>query len=382
MGVRLVLEKRPERSRAMQVASPLLAVALTVLFGSILFAARGFDPLHANYVYFIGPLTTLWSVEELIVKATPLVLIGAGLAICFRADLWNIGAEGQLIAGALAGASIPILAPQWDSALAIPAMLLLGMLGGMAWAAVPALLRNRFGANEILTSLMLVYVAQYLLDWLVRGPWRDPQGFNFPKSIGFNDWHLLATFGDGRVHLGAVFAVIAVLVLAVFMSRTLLGFEIKVRGEAPRAGGFGGFSQAGTTWLCFGISGALAGLAGICEVAGPVGQLQPTISPGYGFTAIIVAFLGRLNPLGALLGGLVLAICYLGGEAAQVELSISEKTAQVFQGMLLFFILTCDTLVRCRVRLEWATSNPSRRRLFIGLGHGASRTADAGGAAQ
>ncbi len=381
--MRVVLQKRAERSRAMQLASPLLAVALTLLSGSILFAFQGLDPLHALYVYFVSPLTTLWSLEELLVKATPLVLIGAGLAVCFRADLWNIGAEGQLVAGALAGAAIPILAPRWDSALALPAMLLLGMLGGMAWAAVPALLRNRFGANEILTSLMLVYVARYLLDWLVRGPWRDPHGFNFPKSVSFGDGHLLATFGDGRVHLGAVFAVVAALLLAVFMSRTLKGFEIRVRGEAPRASGFGGFSQRGTTWLCFGISGALAGLAGICEVAGPVGQLQPSISPGYGFTAIIVAFLGRLNPLGTLFGGLVLAICYLGGEAAQVELAISEKTAQVFQGMLLFFILTCDTLIRCQVRLEWAARPPSQpgERVFPGLGGTASRTASAGGAA-
>ncbi len=381
--MRLVLEKRPERNRWMQVASPLLAVTLTVLFGCILFAVRGIDPLHAIYVYFIGPLTTLWSIEELIVKATPLVLIGAGLAICFRADLWNIGAEGQLIAGALAGGSIPILAPHWDSSLAIPAMLLLGMLGGMAWAAVPALLRNRFGANEILTSLMLVYVAQYLLDWLVRGPWRDPQGFNFPKSISFNDWHLLATFGDGRVHLGAVFALVVAAVLAVFMARTLKGFEIRARGEAPRASTFGGFSVPGTTWLCFGISGALAGLAGICEVAGPVGQLQPTISPGYGFTAIIVAFLGRLNPLGALFGGLVLAVCYLGGEAAQVELSISEKTAQVFQGVLLFLILACDTLVRCRVRLERGTQGSSSGQGAappLGIEDAGSRAASEGAA--
>ncbi len=352
--MKLVLEKRLERNAAMQIASPLLAVALTILSGSILFAVQGFDPIHAIYVYFIGPLTTLWSVEELIVKATPLILIGVGLAVCFRADLWNIGAEGQLIAGALAGSTIPILAPHWNSTLAIPAMLILGILGGMAWAAVPALLRNRFGANEILTSLMLVYVAQYLLDWLVRGPWRDPHGFNFPKSISFNDWHVLTVFGDGRVHLGAIFALVAVVILGVFMSYTLKGFGIRVQGEAPRAGGFGGFSQERTTWICFGISGGLAGLAGICEVAGPIGQLQPSISPGYGFSAIIVAFLGRLNPLGAVFGGFVLAICYLGGEAAQVELSISAKTGQVFQGMLLFLILACDTLIGFRARLEWA----------------------------
>ena len=353
------LERRPEQRRVMVVASPLLAVALTVLAGSVLFAARGLDPLPALHVYFVEPVTTRWSIEELVVKSAPLVLIGAGLALCFRAKLWNIGAEGQLVAGALAGSALPILAPQWESALVLPLMLLFGTLGGMAWAALPALLRNRFGANEILTSLMLVYVAQYLLDWLVRGPWRDPHGFNFPRSASFQDWQLLPTLGDGRVHLGAAIAVVAVVVLFVFTSRTLGGFEIRVSGEAPRAAGFGGFSRSRTVWFCFALAGALAGLAGICEVAGPVGQLQPAISPGYGFTAIIVAFLGRLNPIGALLAGLVLGISYLGGEAAQVALGISNRTAQVFQGMLLFFILACDTLILYRVR--WSRSGAAAR---------------------
>ena len=352
--MRLWLERRPEHSRLMGVVSPLIAIALTVLAGGVIFAARGFDPLDALYVYFIEPVTTLWSIEELIVKTAPLVLIGVGLAVCFRANLWNIGAEGQLTAGAMAGAALPILAPQWESPAVLPLMLLFGVLGGMAWAAVPALLRNRFGVNEILTSLMLVYVAQYLLDWLVRGPWRDPQGYNFPESVAFQDWQLLPILGGGRVHLGAVFAVIAVVVLFVFLSRTLKGFEIRVSGAAPRAGGFGGFSRPRTVWFCFGLSGALAGLAGICEVAGPIGQLQPAISPGYGFTAIIVAFLGRLNPIVVLLAGIVLGISYLGGEAAQVTLGISGKTAQVFQGMLLFFILACDTLILYRVR--WSRS--------------------------
>ena len=197
---------------------------------------------------------------------------------------------------------------------------------------------------------MLVYVAQYLLDWLVRGPWRDPHGYNFPQSASFEEWQLLPTFGDGRMHLGAAFAVIAVVVLFVFLSRTLKGFEIRVSGEAPRAAGFGGFSRPGTVWLCFGLSGGLAGLAGVCEVAGPIGQLQPIVSPGYGFTAIIVAFLGRLNPIVVLLAGSVLGISYLGGEVAQVKLALSDKTTQVFQGMLLFLILACDTLIRYRVR--------------------------------
>ena len=349
--MRLVLERRPEQSRTMTVVSPLIAIAITVLVGAIVFSARGLDPFHALHVYFVEPVMTLWSLEELVVKTAPLVLIGVGLAVCFRANLWNIGAEGQFTAGALAGAAIPILMPEWQSPAALPLMLAAGVLGGVAWAAVPAFLRNRFGVNEILTSLMLVYVAQYLLDWLVRGPWRDPDGYNFPESANFEGWHALPTFGDGRVHLGAIFAVVAVAVLFVFMSRTLKGFEIRVSGEAPRAGGFGGFSRPRTVWFCFALSGGLAGLAGMCEVTGPVGQLQPIISPGYGFTAIIVAFLGRLNPIVVLLAGVVLGISYLGGEAAQIELGVSDKIAQAFQGMLLFLILACDTLIRYRIRI-------------------------------
>jgi simple sugar transport system permease protein len=352
-----MLERRAEQSRTMAWLSPLIAIALTVIAGGFIFAARGLDPLHALFVYFIEPVTTLWSIEELIVKAAPLVLIGVGLAVCFRANLWNIGAEGQLTVGALFGSAIPILAPQWESALVLPAMIVLGALGGALYGAIPALLRNRFGANEILTSLMLVYVAQYLLDWLVRGPWRDPHGYNFPKSVTFEAWQLLPTFGDGRVHAGAVLALIAVVVVYVFMARSLKGFEIRVSGSAPRAGSFGGFSRKGMVWFCFALCGALAGIAGICEVAGPGGHLQPSISPGYGFTAIIVAFLGRLNPIGVLFAGIMLGISYLGGEAAQVELGVSDKTAQVFQGMLLFFILACDTLILYRVR--WQTRQHS-----------------------
>jgi simple sugar transport system permease protein len=358
-----MLERRAEQSRTMAWLSPLIAIALTVIAGGLIFAARGLDPLHALFVYFIEPVTTLWSIEELIVKAAPLVLIGVGLAVCFRANLWNIGAEGQLTVGALFGSAIPILAPQWESALVLPAMIALGALGGALYGAIPALLRNRFGANEILTSLMLVYVAQYLLDWLVRGPWRDPHGYNFPKSVTFEAWQLLPTFGDGRVHAGAVLALIAVVVVYVFMARSLKGFEIRVSGSAPRAGSFGGFSRKGMVWFCFALCGALAGIAGICEVAGPGGHLQPSISPGYGFTAIIVAFLGRLNPIGVLFAGIMLGISYLGGEAAQVELGVSDKTAQVFQGMLLFFILACDTLILYRVR--WQTRQHSSAQTTV-----------------
>lgn len=355
----LVLEKRAERSSRMALLSPVLAIALTVVTGAIIFALRGIDPLHGLNIYFIEPLTHWWSIEQLIVKATPLVLIGVGLAVCYTANVWNIGAEGQLTAGAILGGMIPVLFPEWQSPLTLVTMLLFGILGGMAYGAIPAILKTRFNANEILTSLMLVYVAQYLLDWLVRGPWRDPMGFNFPKSITFADWQLLPML-TSSIHAGAIFAVLASVVLAFLMGRMLKGFEIRVSGNAPRAGRFAGFSRPRTILFCFLLSGGLAGLAGITEVASVVAQLQPQISPGYGFTAIIVAFLGRLNPIGALVAGLMLALSYLGGEAAQVSLGLSDRIAKVFQGILLFYILGCDTLILYRFRwLKTQVASPA-----------------------
>jgi simple sugar transport system permease protein len=348
--MKLILEKRQEHSARMAVLSPLIAIALTVLIGGIIFALRGINPAYALYVYFIEPVTSVWSIEQLIVKSAPLVLIGVGLAVCFTANVWNIGAEGQLTMGAVFGGMIPVFFPEWQSPLVLLFMLALGVMGGMALGAIPALLKNRFGANEILTSLMLVYIAQFILDWLVRGPWRDPMGFNFPKSVTFDEWQLLPTLG-GTIHLGALLALVAAVVLAFVMGRTLKGFEIQVLGNAPRAGAFAGFSRRKVVLFCFLLSGGLAGLAGIAEVMSTVGQLQPTISPGYGFAAIIVAFLGRLNPIGVIFAGLMLGISYLGGEAAQVTLGISDKIAKVFQGILLFMILACDSMILYRIRL-------------------------------
>jgi ABC-type uncharacterized transport system permease subunit len=349
--MRILLEKRSEASTVMAICSPFIALGLTVILGGIIFALRGFNPFEALFVYFIEPLTTVWSVEQLIVKATPLVLIGAGLSVCYLANVWNIGAEGQLTIGAIAGSAIPILFPAWQSPLTLISMMLLGILGGMAYGAIPGYLKNRFNANEILTSLMLVYVAQLFLDWVVRGPWRDPQGFNFPKSITFEGWQLLPTI-SGAIHLGCLFALIVVIALAFVMGKTLKGFEIRVAGNAPRAGRFAGFSRAKMVMFCFLLSGGLAGLAGITEIASTVGQLQPQISPGYGFAAIIVAFLGRLNPIGVLFAGLLLALSYIGGEAVQISLGISDKIARVFQGILLFSILACDTLILYRIRFQ------------------------------
>ena len=356
--MRLVLEKRAEHSVKMALLSPVIALCLTVIVGGVIFALRGLDPFEALYVYFIEPLTDPWSREQLIAKAAPLVLIGAGLAVCYAANVWNIGAEGQFIVGALLAGMIPVFFTSWQTPEVMVVMLALGVVGGMAWAAIPALLKIRFSTNEILTSLMLVYVAQYLFDWLVRGPWRDPQGFNFPKSVNFDGWQLLPRWGD--IHLGALFALVVALVLAVVMARTLKGFELQVLGAAPRAGRFAGFSGPRSVLFCFLLSGALAGLAGASDVMGMSGQLQTPYSPNYGFVAIIVAFLGRLNPLGVIVAGLLLALSFIGGESVQVSLGISDKIAKVFQGILLFFLLACDTLILYRVRIETARTAAAR----------------------
>jgi ABC-type uncharacterized transport system permease subunit len=367
------LVRRSERSAAMAYLSPLLALALTLIGGALIVVvwrllAADFSTPEAGgvlgalcqgfsdygkflYVFFIEPLTAMWSIEDLLAKATPIILVAIGLSLCYLSNTWNIGAEGQIAAGAIAGSFLPIFFPEWQGAFVLPAMLVLGILGGMAYAAIPALLKVRFGTNEILTSLMLVYVAQLFLDWLARGPWRNPAGMNFPDSRPFEGDQLLPMLFGTNIRISVLFVLVAALAAWFLMRWTRTGFQIRVLGQAPRAGAFAGFSQSRMIVLTFLISGALAGLAGISEAAGPIGQLRTTVSPGYGFTAIIVAFLGRLNPIGAIFAGLLLALSYLGGEGAQIALGMSDQTTRVFQGMLLFFVLTCDSFIFYRLRI-------------------------------
>jgi len=358
--MRIQLVRRPQHSALMAAVSPLIALVLTALLGAILFWALGKPPGAALYAYFIEPLTEIWSLHELAIKATPLIIIAVGLSVAYLSNNWNIGAEGQFIMGGIAGSLVPILLPQFQSVLTLPLMMVLGVLGGMAWGAIPAVLKARFNANEILTSLMLVYVAQLFLDWLARGWLRDPNGYAFPGSIRFSPAATLPEImpSQGGAHSGLLFALVAAVALWLVMGRTLKGFEVKVLGASPRAGRFAGFSTRKMTMFAFLVSGGLAGLAGIAEVSGAIGQLRETISPGYGFTAIIVAFLGRLNPIGAIVAGFVLALTYLGGEAAQMSLEISDKIARVFQGMLLFLVLACDTLIYYRVRFLGSRETP------------------------
>ncbi|KMK66096.1 ABC transporter permease [Puniceibacterium sp. IMCC21224] len=352
------LEKRPQPSQFWTVCTPILAVLLTMILGGIMFAALGKPPLEAIRIIFWDPLFhpqfAAYSRPQLLVKAGPLILIAIGLSIGFRAGIWNIGAEGQYIMGAICGAGAGLAFYPTTSPLIFPFMVIAGALGGWVWAMIPAVLKVRFGTNEILVSLMLVYVAEALLASVASGLLRNPEGMGFPGSRNFQQYAAAANTeiiaGTG-MHWGVLSAFIAVIFAYVLLTRHIQGFNIRLTGEAPRAARFSGVSPARIIFLCLGFSGALAGMAGLFEVSGPAGQISIDFNSGYGFTAIIVAFLGRLHPVGILLAGLLMALTYIGGELAQLMLGLPGASIQLFQGMLLFFLLATDVFTNFRVRI-------------------------------
>jgi simple sugar transport system permease protein len=357
----LRLETRPQPSKAMSLASPLIALAITVLIGVVLFWVLGKDPVKGLQMFFYEPLKNLYGMAELSVKATPLILIALGLAVCYRSNVWNIGAEGQYIFGALGGGWIAMQAgpdTAWMGHFYVVPILLGGVVAGMFWAGIVAFLRDRFSANEILVSLMLVYVADLLLGWLVNGPWQDPAGHNFPQTITFLAQTKLPRLIPGmRAHIGLLVALVAVGCLWVFLFRTYRGFALQVGGLAPAAARYAGFSARSALWVGLLISGGMAGLAGALEATGPLGQLTPYVASGYGFAAIIVAYVGRLHPVGIVFSGFLMSLFYIGGELAQSRLGLPKALTGVFQGLLLFTLLACDTLIYYRLRWQRAAAS-------------------------
>lgn len=353
----IVLEKRPQPSRAWALATPVVAVVATMLFGGLLFAVLGKNPFEAIRTIFYDPLFgefAFYYRPQLLVKGAPLVLIAIGLSLGFKAGIWNIGAEGQYIMGAIVGAGVGLAFYPMDAVYVFPLMIIGGAVGGWAWAMIPAILKVKFGTNEILVSLMLVYVAEQLLASMSLGLLKNPEGFGFPGSRNLNEYGSANSWisQDAGMHWGVVFALIAVIFAYVLLNRHMLGFHIRLTGDAPRAARFAGVKPARLILFCLGASGALAGLAGMFEVSGPAGQISIDFNVGYGFTAIIVAFLGRLHPVGILLAGGLMALTYIGGDIAQSSLGLPAAAIQVFQGMLLFFLLALDLLTNYRIRLR------------------------------
>ena len=345
------LEKRPIPSRTMLYATPVAAVAITMVLGAIIFSLLGYDGLAAVREIFLTPLTNPYKWQDLAVKASPLIIIAVGLAISYRANVWNIGAEGQYIVGAVAGTGVGLATHSMSGPWLLPLMLLAGIAGGAAYAAIPAFLRTRFRVNEILTTLMLTYVAVQILNYLVFGPWKSPTSMGQPQTVLFNASQSLPYVIPGTiVHLGTPIAIVVAIVAWFVMSRSVFGFQVRVVGASPAAARYGGFSADRTVWLALVVSGGLAGLAGILEAAGPFGRLVPQFPTNYGFTAIIVAFLGRLHPIGILIAGTVLAISFVGGEVAQTTIRLPFAAVGIFQAMMLFLLLAGDVLVRYRIR--------------------------------
>jgi simple sugar transport system permease protein len=355
----LKLEVRPQPSQAMAVASPLLALAITVLLGTALFAWLGADPLKGLSMFFYEPIKSGYAWGEIAVKATPLALIGLGLALCYRSNVWNIGAEGQFVLGAVCAGWVAMQAGPDTPRAILPVVLAAGVLGGMFWAGLVALLRDRFNASEILVSLMLVYVAMLLLSYLVYGPWKDPLGYNFPQTASFAAATKVPRLFEGsRANIGVLVALVAAGAAWLFLFRSYAGYALQVGGLAPAAARYAGFSSRRALWTALLASGGLAGLAGGLEAAGPLGQLTPHVPAGYGFAAIIVAFVGRLHPLGVVLAAILMSMFYIGGELAQSRMGLPKSITGVFQGLLLFALLACDTLIVYRLR--WARTPRSQ----------------------
>jgi simple sugar transport system permease protein len=351
----LRLEARAQPSTSWAYASPMLALAITVMVGVGLFVLLGKDPVRGLQIFFWEPIKSGYAWSELIVKATPLLIIGLGLAVCFRSNVWNIGAEGQYLIGAIFATWVALQADADTSRWIVVAVLLAGALGGMVWAGITALLRDRFNANEILVSLMLVYVAIQVLNYLVYGPWKDPAGFNFPQTQTFEAAAQMPRLMAGsRVNIGILLALAGVVLVWVFLFRTRAGFAQQVGGLAPAAARYAGFSSRRALWTALLVSGGAAGLAGALEVTGPIGQLTPHVPVGYGFAAIIVAFVGRLHPVGIVFSALLMSMFYIGGELAQSRMGLPRSITGVFQGLLLFALLACDTLIN--YRLVWKRS--------------------------
>ncbi|MDQ7859919.1 MAG: ABC transporter permease [Armatimonadota bacterium] len=312
--------------------------------GAVFLAATGHDPAHAYREMAVGAFGSSFAVEQTLVKAIPLALAGLGVALAFTMGLWNVGAEGQLAVGALAASWLALSAGGLPAAVVLPGLTLLGALGGAAWALVPAALRAYAGVNEIISTLMLNYVALLWVDYLVFGAWADPTAFSFPYSRRFPEAaHLPRLYGD--VHAGALAALVAAAGLALLLGRTRWGYEIRTIGASQAAARYAGIPVRRRILLVMATSGALAGLAGAGEVSGVIHRIQQGLSPGYGFTAIIVAWVAQLRPWAVVLVAVLFAALLNGGFVLQTA-GVPAAIAYMLQAMILTFVLAGEYLLR------------------------------------
>ena len=344
-------EKRNAPSKPLIFATPFISIAVTVLLSSTMLLLQGKSLQTTFYAFFVEPFESTYAISEIFLKFGPLLLIAQALAIGFRAKIWNIGAEGQMIMGAILASSIPVYFTDSESPLLLPAMIILGALGGMAWAAIAAFLKVRFNANEILVTLMLSSVALQILYYLLLGPWKDPMGFNFPQTTMFQDAALFPPIIFGfRLNYSLIIPLLFTVFVWIYMERYFGGFQLVVGGLAPSAATYAGYSSSGAVWKSLLIAGFAAGIAGMSEVAGPIGQLQRSVTSGYGYSAIIVAYLGGLHPVGIFFAAFFLSVIHIGGDYALVTAALPISSVHIFQGLLLVTYLASYTFVNYRFK--------------------------------
>jgi ABC-type uncharacterized transport system permease subunit len=339
----------------------ILTVVFSLVAGlgvvSLIFLLSGVNPLYAIFKIFSGSFGSFYGIKETITKAIPLMLIGGGLAVAFRAKFWNIGAESQLLMGAIFGTWVGL---NWGSHLPyfliIPLMFIAGFVGGGLWGAIPAILKIRFAINEVISTLMMNYICAEFLTFLIVGPWKGKTKFGFPYTDDLPDSAILGLLPGSRIHYATlILAMVSLVLLGMFIYRTRFGYEVRVVGENPDAAKYAGINFFKTTLMIMVISGGVAGLAGVGEVAGLHHHLSypASISSGYGFTAIIVAWLAKLNPYYVVLSSLFFAGIMVGGDAIQISLRLPAATVEVFNGTLLIFLVMGDYFLKNKVRLFW-----------------------------
>jgi len=330
---------------------PFLSIFLALLFCAVFIGMNGINPITVYLKMFKGAFGTGYGISETLVKAIPLLLCGLGVSIAYRIAIWNIGAEGQFIAGALAATAVTIYFPGMPGFLILPLMVVMGMVGGAIWGLLTAIPRAYFQVNELITSLMLNYVALLLLNYFVFGPWKDPKGFNFPGTAEFDTYAQMATLGGTRLHLGLIFGLVAVALYAFFIKYSKWGYELRLIGANPTAAKYAGIRINKHILIVMAISGGLAGLAGMSEVSGVAHRLMYGISPGYGYTAIIVAWLAKLNPIGLIVSSILFGGLIVGGFSVQT-IGLPASTSLMLQGAILFFLIGGEKMSRLRFKLN------------------------------
>ena len=355
--VRIRVTDRIKISKKTSSLALLFSLAAGLLTISLIFIISGVNPLYAIMKIFSGSFGSWYGIKETITKAIPLILIGGGLAVAFRAKFWNIGAEGQLLMGAIFGTWVGLnWGPHLPSPVIIPLMFIAGFLGGGLWGVIPAVLKTRFSINEVISTLMMNYICAEFLIFLIVGPWKGKTKFGFPYTDDLPASAILGLIPGSRIHtMTLILAVLLVIFLGIIIYRTRFGYEVRVIGENPDAAKYAGINFFRTTLTVMIISGGMAGLAGIGEVAGLHHHLSypDSISSGYGYTAIIVAWLAKLNPYYVFISSLFFAGIMVGGDAIQISLRLPAATVDVFNGTLLIFLIMGEFFLNHKVKLHW-----------------------------